>query len=169
MILTEAHAIINNLMLREALPYVDYRVSVDYGRLEVALTKTSVGDDFFGPTMNICAKINSKAPPNSLVVGGDLYEIIRYFPLHSDHHFNEVKKGDQNTFGVSKTYPVFSVKRKIKDAMENYHHQLPDSLERTSSSSNVTKAGLYNNSRSFGYESIEESEKQHKQEERATH
>jgi hypothetical protein len=76
-----------------------------------------------------------------------------------------VKKGDQNTFGVSKTYPVFSVKRKIKDALEYYHHQLPDSLERTSSSSNVTKAGLYNNSRSFGYESIEESEKQHKQEE----
>lgn len=48
-------------MLREGLPCVDYRISADYGRLEVALTKTSVGDDFFGPTMNMCVKINSSS------------------------------------------------------------------------------------------------------------
>lgn len=61
MTLTKAHTIINNLMLREGLPCVDYRISADYGRLEVALTKTSVGDDFFGPTMNMCVKINSSS------------------------------------------------------------------------------------------------------------
>ena len=166
MILTEAHTIINNLMLREGLPGVDYRVSADYGRLEVALTKTSVGDDFFGPTMNMCAKINSKAPLNGLVVGGDLYEMIRHFPLHSAYHFNEVKKGGQNTFGVSKAYPVFSVKKKIKEGiMEYYHHQLPDSLEKTSSFGTVAKADLYNNTRSFGYESTGGLEERHKQEE----
>lgn len=163
--LTEAHTIINNLMLRQGLPYVDYRVSADYGRLEVALTKTSVDDDFFGPTMNMCAKINSKAPLNSLVVGSDLYEIIRHFPLRSAYHFNELKKGGQNTFGASKAYPVFSVKRKTEDAVGYYsHHQLPSSLEKTSFCT-VAKASLYNNSRSFGYESLGESEEQHKQEE----
>jgi class 3 adenylate cyclase len=52
MTLTKAHTIINNLMLREGLPCIDHRISAYYGRLEVALTKTSVGDDFFGPTMN---------------------------------------------------------------------------------------------------------------------
>lgn len=167
MTLTEAHTIINNLMLRGGLPSIDYRVSADYGTLEVALTKTSVGDDFFGPTMNICVKINSKAPLNGLVVGSDLYEIIRHFPLHSAYHFGEVKKVDQDTFGVSKTYPVFSVKRKIKDVVEyNYHHhQLLDSLEKTSSSGTVAKADLYNNSRSFGYKSAGVSEERHEQEE----
>lgn len=141
MTLTETHTTINNLMLREGLPHVDYRVSADYGRLEVALTKTSVGNDFFGPTMNLCVKINSKAPLNGLVIGGDLYEIIRHFPFHSAYHFSEVKRGGQNTtFGVSKTYPVFSVKRKIKDTVEcYYHHQLPDSLEKTSSPGTVAK------------------------------
>lgn len=140
MTLTEAHPTINSLMLREGLPSVDYRVSADYGRLEVALTKTSVGNDFFGPTMNLCVKINSKAPLNSLVIGGDLYEIIRRFPFHSAYHFSEVKEGGQNTFGISKTYPVFSVERKIKDTVESYyHHQLPDSLEKTSSSGTVAK------------------------------
>jgi CheY-like chemotaxis protein len=173
MTLTEAHTIINNLMLRRGLPCVDYRVSADYGRLEVALTKTSVGDDFFGPTMNVCVKINSKAPPNGLVVGGDLYEIIRRFPFHSAYHFNEVKKGDyQDAFGASKSYPVFSVKRKIKDDVEyNYHHhQLTDSLEKTSSSGTVAKADLYNNSRSFGYESTGGAEEQrHEQEVEKSH
>lgn len=32
---------INNLLLWEGLPYVDYRISADYGRLEVVLTKTN--------------------------------------------------------------------------------------------------------------------------------
>jgi two-component system, OmpR family, response regulator ChvI len=165
MTLTETHTIINNLMLQEGLPCVDYRVSADYGRLEVALTKTSVGDDFFGPTMNMCVKINSKAPLNGLVVGGDLYEMIRHFPLHSAYHFNEVKKGGQDTFGVSKPYPVFSIKRKIKDTEEYYHHQLPDFLEKTSSYVIAAKANNpCNNSRGFGYESTGESEEQHKQE-----
>ncbi|MDQ3968398.1 MAG: response regulator [Thermoproteota archaeon] len=93
MTLTKAHTIINNLILREGLlPRVDYRVSADYGRLEVALTKTSVGDDFFGPTMNMCVKINSRAPLNGLVVRGDLYETMRkHFPLHSAYHFEEMK------------------------------------------------------------------------------
>jgi two-component system, OmpR family, response regulator ChvI len=131
MTLTEAHAIINNLMLREGLPGVDYRVSADYGRLEVALTKTSVGNDFFGPTMNLCAKINSRAPLNGLVVGGDLYEIIRKCsPLHSAYHFEGMKEegGGHKTLGLSKTYPVFLVKRKTKDGAK-YHHHLSEFLE----------------------------------------
>jgi hypothetical protein len=29
--------------------------------------------------MNICAKINSMAEPNGMVIGGDLYQIIKSF------------------------------------------------------------------------------------------
>jgi class 3 adenylate cyclase len=57
MALMKAHTIINNLLLREGLHCVDYRIGADYGRLEVALTKTSVSDDFFVPTMHMCVKI----------------------------------------------------------------------------------------------------------------
>jgi CheY-like chemotaxis protein len=168
MTLTEAHALINNLMLREGIPGVDYRVSVDYGRLEVALTKTSVGNDFFGPTMNLCVKINSKAPLNGLVVGGDLHEIMRkYSPLHSAYHFEEMKEEGvgHKSFGLSKTYPVFLVKRKIKDTAKDHHH-LSDFLEKRFSSGITAEADPCSNSQSFGHEFTQKSsEEGHEQEE----
>lgn len=165
MTLTEAHGIINNLMLREGLPCVDYRVSADYGRLEVALTKTSVGNDFFGPTMNLCAKINSRAPLNGLVVGGDLYEIMRkYSPLHSAYHFEEMKEeegGGHKTLGLSKTYPVFLVKRKTKDiAKDHHHHHLSDFIEKTFSLGITAKADPNSNSQSFDHEFTQKSSKE---------
>lgn len=59
----------------------------------MALTKTSIGNDFFGPTMNIRIKDYSRAPLNGLVVGLDLYEILeKRFPLHSAYHFEEMKE-----------------------------------------------------------------------------
>jgi len=41
--------------------------------VEVAKLKISQQEDFFGPTMNLCAKINSNAPANFMIIGGDLY------------------------------------------------------------------------------------------------
>lgn len=59
----------------------------------MALTKTSVGNDFFGPTMNMRIKDYSRAPLDGLVVGLDLYEILKKrFPLHSAYHFEEIKE-----------------------------------------------------------------------------
>src|SRR5918999_3959093 len=52
------------------LPSVSYRISADYGRVEVATSTSSKGrEDLFGSTMNICAKINSMAEPNGIVIG----------------------------------------------------------------------------------------------------
>ena len=43
----------------------------------MALIKTSVGNDFFRPTMSMRIKDYSRAPLNGLVVGLDLYEILK--------------------------------------------------------------------------------------------
>jgi class 3 adenylate cyclase len=67
-----AHEFINMRLEAEALPSVSYRISADYGRVEVATTVTSGREDLFGPTVNMCAKINSQAEPNGIVIGGDL-------------------------------------------------------------------------------------------------
>ena len=69
--------IINEKLNEEGLPSIDYRISADYGRVDVAKSLTSTSEDLFGPTVNICAKINSIASPNSMVIGGDLYEIVK--------------------------------------------------------------------------------------------
>lgn len=40
-------------------------------------TSNSRAKDFFGSTMNLCAKINAKAKPNSMVIGESLYKLVK--------------------------------------------------------------------------------------------
>src|ERR671915_20386 len=72
-----ARDIINAKLHSGNLPSVSYRISADYGKVEVATSTSSKGEDLFGSTMNICAKINSMAEPNGIVIGGDLYQVIK--------------------------------------------------------------------------------------------
>ena len=71
----EARNTINERMQEEELPSLSYRISADYGRVEVAKSATSQSDDLFGPIMNICSKINSKALSNGRAIGDKLYKI----------------------------------------------------------------------------------------------
>ena len=104
-----AHEFINIRLESEALPPVSYRISVDYGRVEVATTVTSGAEDLFGPTVNMCAKINSQAEPNGIVIGGDLHEMMKRFSF-KDYSFEEVRK--KQPLGIRYSYPVYSVVRK---------------------------------------------------------
>jgi len=78
MAMIEAHGIINQKMREERLPPVNYRISADYGSVMTAKTKTS-DEDVFGATVNMCAKINHIAIPNSIVIGADLFQIVKSF------------------------------------------------------------------------------------------
>ena len=90
------------------LPSVSYRISADYGRVEVATSTSSKGrEDLFGSTMNICAKINSMAEPNGIVIGGDLYQIIKSFSVVDQYQFRELNTG--YSVGFSHKYPVYYV------------------------------------------------------------
>jgi two-component system, OmpR family, response regulator ChvI len=88
------------------LPSVSYRISADYGKVEVATSTSSKGrEDLFGSTMNICAKINSMAEPNGIVIGGDLYQIIKSFSFVNGYEFRELE-GYSTGFGNS--YPLYA-------------------------------------------------------------
>jgi two-component system response regulator ChvI len=104
-----AHEFINIRLEAEALPPVSYRISADYGRVEVATTVTSGAEDLFGPTVNMCAKINSQAEPNGIVIGGDLHEMMKRYSF-KDYSFEEV--GKKLPVGIRYSYPVYSVVRK---------------------------------------------------------
>ena len=86
-----AHAAINARLYEEKLPFVDYRIS------------SAQRDDFFGSMVNVCAKINSKAEPNGMVIGNDLYSLVKSFNVY---HFEKV--GD---YAVSPNYQydIYSV------------------------------------------------------------
>lgn len=74
-----ASGALNARMFGEKLPPVRYRISADYGEVSVARSLSSMSEDLFGSAMNICSKINSRAKPNGLVVGENLYDIVREF------------------------------------------------------------------------------------------
>jgi two-component system, OmpR family, response regulator ChvI len=106
-----ARDIINAKLHSENLPSVSYRISADYGRVEVATSTSSKGgEDLFGSTMNICAKINSMAEPNGIVIGGDLYQIIKSFSFVNVYQFRELRGG--YSVGFSHKYPIYRVLNK---------------------------------------------------------
>jgi class 3 adenylate cyclase len=72
-----ASGALNAKMLSENLPPVKYRISADYGEVSVARSQSSQSEDLFGPAMNNAAKINAIARPNGLVIGQDLYKVVK--------------------------------------------------------------------------------------------
>jgi two-component system, OmpR family, response regulator ChvI len=107
-----ARDIINAKLHSEGnLPPVSYRISADYGKVEVATSTSSRGgEDLFGSTMNICAKINSMAEANGIVIGGDLYRIIKSFSFVSRYEFRELRAG--YSLGFNHKYPVYTALNK---------------------------------------------------------
>ena len=103
----EACSPMNVELQREQLPSIGYRLSADYGRLEVARCSTSESDDLFGSTINICSKINRKATPNGMVIGGDLYTVLR--SLGFTENFRMQAIGEYAGGSSRYSYPIYSV------------------------------------------------------------
>ena len=104
-----ARDLINKKLYVEGLPEVSYRISADYGQVEVGTSVASGAEDFFGPTVNMCAKMNRRAERNGIVIGSDLYRIIKQFPFEAEYEFKEI---DQLSIGLKQSYPLYSAKRK---------------------------------------------------------
>jgi two-component system, OmpR family, response regulator ChvI len=104
-----ARDIINAKLDAQNLPPVSYRISADYGRVEVATSTSSRTEDLFGSPMNICAKMNSMAEPNGIVIGGDLYQIVKSFSFvnNKGYGFRELRGG--YSVGLNFRYPVYRV------------------------------------------------------------
>ena len=144
-----AFRFINVRMHEMDLPDVSYRISADYGRFSIAKSLTSQSYDLFGPTMNMCAKINSKAAPNGMVIGSDLYQMLKsvfssstisssssssqYPPSPSslstldNYYFKNV--GEYVVDGLKNAYPVYSVISKYPN--EDYYQNLQIDNKRT--------------------------------------
>ena len=105
--LLELRSTVNFIYESEGILPIGYRISADYGRLELADSKFSRDQDFFGPTMNLCAKINNKAPLNSMVIGGDLHQVLKKLhSLEKDFQFEEIS---EFSIGLKQRYPIHLV------------------------------------------------------------
>jgi two-component system, OmpR family, response regulator ChvI len=99
---------LNAKMLSEKLPPIQYRISADYGEVSVARSASSQSEDLFGSAMNICAKINSKAKSNGLVIGENLFEIVKGL---DEYVF---VPSSERLIGVKGEYGVYHVEQKEK-------------------------------------------------------
>jgi class 3 adenylate cyclase len=121
--MTLAHDTINAKLSSENLPSISYRISADYGRVEVATSTSSKTEDLFGATVNICSKINSMAEPKGIVIGGDLFQIIKSFYFANEYHFKELHEG--YSVGLSRVYPVYyalSINVPQRDIIESVNY-----------------------------------------------
>jgi len=102
----ECADVINAKMKEHGLPSVKYRVSMDFGTVMLANSVASSDDDIFGSTVNVCSKINRIAKPNGIVIGSDMYQIVKEFDDYAflaDNGFS---------LGMAIQYPVFEVLKK---------------------------------------------------------
>ena len=99
---------INSNLYEEKLPGISYRISAEYGRVEVAKSDRSASYDLFGTTINFCAKINKNAPPNGIVIGSDLYTIVSSFPALADRYkIQEI--GELHLRTGKRRYPIYEL------------------------------------------------------------
>lgn len=99
----DALGMINSIFSKKKIPAIHYRVSLDYGPLMIAKYSTSSCSDIFGPTVNLCAKINHLAKKDQLIVGGDMYQITK---KSKEYKFKQVEKFQSI---LKQDYPVYSV------------------------------------------------------------
>ena len=101
----EEHKSINQKTYNENLPQLNYRVSADFGNVTIMKFANSSSIDIIGTPVNICKKINCSAPQNGVVVGGDLYQMVKNF---RDYKFKQIC---ECSVGLKYTYPIYSVRR----------------------------------------------------------
>jgi class 3 adenylate cyclase len=100
------HETISVEIQKEELPRLNYRVSIDYGEMILMKSTKDSGIDLVGPPINRCAKINHGAKENNVVIGNEMYKMVKNF---DDFCFKEVKGYSPN---IGCKYPIYSVQRK---------------------------------------------------------
>jgi CheY-like chemotaxis protein len=118
-----------NQELAEAdLPPINYRISMNYGLVEVALGSTNKEVDLFGSVVNECAKINSLSKSNGLVIGKNLYTLLINSTFGKNFEISEIKLSlDGSSKNIASYYTIMD-KGKILIANkqgETLKHQAP--------------------------------------------
>ena len=104
----QATDMINQIFKKKNISEIHYRISLDYGPIMIAKYITSSCRDIFGPTVNLCSKINHLAKPDQLVLGGDLYQIVK---KSKDYKFSELAEFQS---ALKQDYPVYTVDTLLK-------------------------------------------------------
>jgi len=104
--MVESHGKLQEELKAQNMAGLNYKISLTYGSVKVAQSTTSKISDVFGPTVNKCFKINSLCPKNSIVIGENMYKIVKEF---DEYEFTELCIIElKQKYG----YNIFEVRRK---------------------------------------------------------
>jgi hypothetical protein len=88
-----AHDDMNQKYHEEGLPPINYRISADCGKIEMQVEAT-------------CLNIYTKAPPNRMVIGENLYVTIKH-SFERDYHFTKIYEYPPDKDPDKTSYPVY--------------------------------------------------------------
>ena len=97
-----------------------YKISLDYGVVDLALAGDNYQLDIFGSTVNICSKINSSslAPKNKIIIGNNFYRILKAFS-NIINKYNFINNGELKvTENVG--YPTYTIERSNTLSQNDY-------------------------------------------------
>ena len=108
----DERSIVNQELSKEHLPPFNYRISMDYGIVDLALVGDYSQIDLFGTTINLCSKINSSSLsiPNEIIIGDNFYRILKSFPTIMNNS-NFINNGEYR-ITESNRYSTYNIKRK---------------------------------------------------------
>ena len=115
---------INQELSSQNLPLFNYRITMDYGLLDMALVGDYSQVDLFGSTINLSSKINSSflSTPNDIIIVDNLYRILKSFSNILDI-YNFKNSGEYKITEINR-HPVYNIKRKSIIELEEERSQI---------------------------------------------
>jgi CheY-like chemotaxis protein len=118
-ILEKREDINKELLIKNNLPTVEnYKISIDYGVIDLALAGDNYQLDIFGSAVNLCSKINSSpslSAHNEIIIGNNFYRILKSFPTILNK-YNFINNGE---FKVTENigYSTYNIKRRDNNTL----------------------------------------------------
>ena len=101
---------INDELARKHLPPFNFRMSLDYGVLDLALVGDYSQTDLFGSTLNLCSKINSSSLSicNEIIIGDRLYKVLKSSNIVNNYYI--INNGEYKLTEPNR-YPTYNIRR----------------------------------------------------------
>jgi CheY-like chemotaxis protein len=88
--MAEYKTLLDQELSLDNLSPIGYRISMDYGEVEIAMPESSKEVDLFGPVVNNCAKINSMIANTGIIIGENLFKTANRAYFAKNYNLNEI-------------------------------------------------------------------------------
>jgi len=105
---------VNNELAKQNFPPFNYRLSLDHGTVEIALSGEYNQLDLFGSTVNLCAKINSISRHNKLIVGQNLFRRLNAYSNYFEKKYTFTKSASYE-ISLDNAYSTYIIEKRLSN------------------------------------------------------